>query len=209
MSRGIQTEQKIIEAATAIFLMKGKDGARTQEIADVAGVNKALLHYYFRSKDQLYETVFLKELEKFFVEFLDAIPRQQNFREFLQFFIGNYVDRLSGRTELIRFIVWEMSRGSKRVGVLFKALFARRGFTRNPIFDIVRSAVQSGEIREVDPIHFFLNIMGMCVYPFVAQPIIEEIFQGVSVTGPRFLEKRKQEIYELIWRGVRKRAEAE
>ena len=59
-----QTEKKIIEAATTVFSEKGKDGARMQEIADTAGINKALLHYYFRSKNKLFKIVFLYQFKK-------------------------------------------------------------------------------------------------------------------------------------------------
>ncbi len=64
MQKSSETEKKIINAATAVFMEKGKDGARMQEIADKAGINKALLHYYFRSKEKLFTNVFNLEIPK-------------------------------------------------------------------------------------------------------------------------------------------------
>ena len=88
METNIKTEEKIIEAATKIFLEKGKDGARMQEIADRAGINKALLHYYFRSKEKLYQEVFSNELKHFFTSILGTIKERQDFKEFIQTFIN-------------------------------------------------------------------------------------------------------------------------
>ena len=86
-----QTEKKIIAAATDIFLKKGKDGARMQEIADHAGINKALLHYYFRSKDRLFEEVFKNEIKTIVTSIIDAISETENFYDFLTQFVHTYL----------------------------------------------------------------------------------------------------------------------
>ena len=86
------TESKIIESAKDVFVEKGFAGARMQEIADKAGVNKALLNYYFRSKDKLYEAVFKHVLGRFMRAFADAARDTETFRDFLKTFIYSYVD---------------------------------------------------------------------------------------------------------------------
>ena len=69
MQRDVSTEQKIREAARKVFQAKGMHGARMQDIADTAGINKALLHYYFRSKDQLFEAIFKEALQQLIPKF--------------------------------------------------------------------------------------------------------------------------------------------
>ncbi len=89
------TEQKILRAASEIFLEKGHDGARMQEIADKAGINKALLHYYFRSKQKLFRTIFRKELQTMLVSIFSLISPADNFKEFLNKFIPGYLENVS------------------------------------------------------------------------------------------------------------------
>ena len=105
-----QTEKKIIEAATAVFSEKGKDGARMQEIADQAGINKALLHYYFRTKNKLFKIVFLYQFRKLLISIFSSIGDNDNFHQFLHSFVSSYVRYITPRKNLLRFVIWEMGR---------------------------------------------------------------------------------------------------
>lgn len=198
-----ETEEKIIQAATEVFLQKGKDGARMQEIADHAGINKALLHYYFRSKDRLYDKVFETTLESFFGEFFDAILENDNPQQFLKGFIEKYINALSRRPEVIRFIIWEIGQGGVNFSKVAQAIFAERGFSEIPFPAIIQQAINKGEIRPVDPVQFMLSAIGMCLYPFIAQPLIEKLFVGIQVNSAAFLENRKKEVFDLIWNGIK------
>lgn len=174
-----------------------------QEIADRAGINKALLHYYFRSKDQLYKKVFETTLKNFFGEFLDAILETDDPVQFLKGFIENYIDALSRRPEIIRFILWEIGQGGANFGKVAQAIFAERGFSEIPFPAIIQQAINKGEIRPLDPVQFMLSAIGMCLYPFLAQPILEKLFSGIQVNSPVFLEARKKEVFDLIWNGIK------
>ena len=198
-----EPEKKIIGAATEVFLQKGKNGARMQEIADLAGINKALLHYYFRSKDRLYDKVFETTLESFFGEFLDAISETDDPVQFLKGFVENYIDALSRRPEVIRFIIWEIGQGGKQLGKVAQSIFAERGFSEFPISAKIQPAIRKGEIRPLDPVHLVLSLIGMCLYPFLASVIVEKIFPGVEVHSPAFIKQRKEEVWNLIWQGIR------
>ncbi len=193
------TEQKILRAASEIFLEKGHDGARMQEIADKAGINKALLHYYFRSKQKLFRTIFKKELQTMLVSIFSLISPADNFKEFLNKFIPGYLENVSSRKNIMRFILWELDKSPKEVAEWFLEVFQDRGFPGNPILLRVEKAIKDGEIRPVDPTNFLLSLLGMCVFPFVAEPMLKHLIPGFSTDTPNFLKKRTEAIIDLIY----------
>ena len=198
-----ETETKIIDAATEIFLQKGKDGARMQEIADKAGINKALLHYYFRSKDKLFEKVFYKEVRTMLNTTLDSFIETDNFKKFLQIFISNYIDNVARRRKLYRFVLWESENFIENVTDQFSQIFTSRGFKQNPIILKVKKAIAEGQIRKLDANNFALNLISMCLFPIVAAPVLGRIVTELDVDNPRFWKKRKREIFNMIWNGIK------
>lgn len=175
-----------------------------QEIADRAGINKALLHYYFRSKDKLYKEVFFQIVNEFFGTLADSIPQQSGIQEFLRTFIQQYLDQLVKNPALVKFMVWEVGDTETEVGEQLKQILIQKGLEEFPVLTRIRVAMEQGEIRQVDPIHFTFSLIGMCLYPFFARPIIEKVFSGVQVLDPEFVEQRKREIFRLVWEGIRK-----
>lgn len=197
-----ETETKIIQAATEVFLKEGKDGARMQEIAQKANINKALLHYYFRSKDKLYETVFRERVFRFLDELFSSVPETDDIETVLKEFTANYIDLISAHPELVRFILWEIRQGGQYMSDALEDIFAKHGFTKFPFLEKVQNAINAGTIRALDPLHLIISVIGLCVYPFIAQPLLENAIPGVQVTSPAFLQKRKEEIFKLIWEGI-------
>ena len=123
MDLNTDTEQKILNAATDVFLEKGHDGARMQEIADKAGINKALLHYYFRSKQKLFRTVFKKEAQSMLASIFGLLSPSDNFQVFLEKFIFGYLNNVSSRKNILRFILWELDKSPKEVASWFFEVF--------------------------------------------------------------------------------------
>ena len=128
MEINTDTEQKILQAATEIFLKKGHDGARMQEIADNAGINKALLHYYFRSKQKLFRTVFKKEVQTMLASIFSLLSPSDHFEEFLHKFISGYLKNISSKKNIMRFILWELDKSPKEVASWFFEVFEDGGF---------------------------------------------------------------------------------
>ncbi len=197
-----ETENRIIQAATDVFLEKGRDGARMQDIADRAGINKALLHYYFRSKNRLYEKVFESVVEFFLRHLLEAAQVQQDLPQMLRSFINEYIDTLARHPQVVQFVLWEIRHGGENFARAAKKVFENHGYTTIPLIAKTREALERGEIRPVDPVHFTLSLIGMCLYPFIARPVIERVIPGVEVRSPAFLERRKEEIFRLVWEGI-------
>ena len=198
------TENKIITAATSIFLKKGKYGARMQEIAELAGINKALLHYYFRSKEKLYRYIFKLEIGKLLTTLFSTLKPIDDIYQLLQIFINNYIDQLYKNPQIIRFFMWELQHGGESLKDVFEELI----YTKSkpgifPIIQKIQFAIQQKQIKKVDAQHLFFSIIGMCVYVFIAQPLLETIVPNLDIMNPKFIEKRKIEILNLLWNGLK------
>ena len=115
MVKELKTENRIVEAAKAVFIKKGMDGARMQEIANEAGINKALLHYYFRTKDKLFEKVFSIAFKEVFTDIYEAIYGITDFEEFLESFIRNYILFIKQRPFIPSFVIHELNRNPDRI----------------------------------------------------------------------------------------------
>ena len=198
-----ETEIKIINAATEIFIEKGKEGARMQEIANKAGINKALLHYYFRSKEKLFEKVFFKEIRTMVNTTLESLTETEDFREFLQLFIHNYIANVTPRAKLLRFVLWETEKFLENVSDQFFQVFKSLGYEQNPMILRVEKAVADGQIRKLDAKNFVLSLVSMCLFPIVAAPVVGKIIVNIDIDSPQFWKKRSKEIFDLIWEGIR------
>jgi len=199
-----ETEQKILDAATEVFLIKGHDGARMQEIADKAGINKALLHYYFRSKEKLFRTIFRLELISMLENIFGTINISESFPDFLKKFIHEYLVNVSTRKNVMRFILWELDKSADQLAEWFKEAFQKRGYSKNPIIMRVEKAVTDGEIQPIDPTNFTISLLGMCVFPFLAAPLLEHILPGFDHRDKNYIAEREKAIFELIWDGIKK-----
>ncbi len=197
-----EKEAHILNVARNVFLEKGRQGARMQEIARRAGVNKALLHYYFRSKDRLYQRVFEAEVLRFLKSFMETIPTEGDFKSFLEQFVHNYLTQVARGPQLVRFILWEIREGGEVITGILHQLFQGDAYNNNPFIRRVREAVEKGEIRPVDPLHLFLSVVGMCVYPVIAGPLLERVFPDINVTDAQFIALREQEVFQLLWQGL-------
>jgi TetR/AcrR family transcriptional regulator len=197
------TEQKIMRAATEVFLEKGKDGARMQQIADRAGINKALLHYYFRSKDKLFEQVFRQEFKFILSNIVQVLSITDDFKEFLRQFVRNYLQAIIPRRNLIRFIIWEIPKMQPHLVQYFFETFREHGYTENPVILRIKKAIDEGQIKSVDPIQFLMSFLGMCIFPIMAAPILQHILSEVDINHPDFIEQRVEGILDLVWNGIK------
>jgi TetR/AcrR family transcriptional regulator len=203
MNRNSETEQKIIATAIEVFIEKGQAGARMQDIADRAGINKALLHYYFRNKNQLFKKAFETVLMHFLQSLFESAKTISDIRQFLKLFIDRYIDTVSQHPQMLRFILWEIENGGEIFASAARKVFAEKGFDTIPLIPIIQDAVARGVIKPVDPLQFTLSLLGMCVYPFIASPLIQKVVPGFNPFAPSFLEARKKAIFELMWVGLK------
>lgn len=199
------TTDLILKAAMEEFLEKGFDGARMQAIADRAGINKALLHYHHKTKENLYMKVFKSIFQEFFASILTKISPDLSVMDYLKAFIENYIDNVASRKHMLKFIIWELENDGKNIGNMVREISPVTNPASNfPIFHKLEEAKAQGIIRNVDVPHLILNIISMCLYPFIAQKIVANIWSNDNINNPTFLEERKKEIFNLIWFGIAK-----
>lgn len=196
------TEKKILEAAKIIFLEKGFDGARMQEIADEAGINKALLHYYFRSKEKLFDAIFQEAFQQFIPKIAEIMMTDKPLFEKLEFFIDTYLTMLSNNPHLPSFVLHEINRNPEKLVNIFKNF----GIKPEYLGMAIAKEVEAGNIKPVQPIHLIVNILGMCLFPFIAKPIIKGfLFSNNDKMFSEFLSERKKEIKQFVINSIRLR----
>jgi AcrR family transcriptional regulator len=201
MSDEQKTEEQIMEAAKEIFQERGFAGARMQEIADQADINKSMLHYYFRSKDKLFQKVFQDSLLQFFPKIFKVLNADLALVPKIQKLVQTYYDMFQQQPHLPRFIIHEMNQHPDRfkefinsVEVDIPAKFVKQ----------IQAEIEAGQMRAIDPQEFIINTIGLCVFPVIARPMIETVFRMDDEQYQQFLEKRKKELPEFILNAVRK-----
>lgn len=190
------TEEKILEAAKNVFVSKGMEGARMQEIADEAGINKALLHYYFRSKERLFEAIFSEIIKFAFPKLTQIVTSEAPITEKIEQVIDAYIQLLKKHPFIPGFVMKELSRDPS--GLIKMAL--KFGVNPQVVLDQIEQAMDRGEIIRMKPQHLAVNIVSMCVFPFAARPILSYIF---FKENPQALDAFYDERAEVIKKFVK------
>ncbi len=170
MNKDGDTEDRIFEAAQAAFHEHGFDGARMADIARRASINQSMLHYYFRTKEQLFDAVFRKAILAVLPPAIAILGEDGPLLAKLERFAHRYVGILQANPHIPAFILFELRRNPEAIGRL-------AGETAGPVFarfrgDVER-AVREGDIRPIEPSHLLANVVGLCVFPFVARPMLQ------------------------------------
>ena len=192
--KSTSTEEKILEAAKKVFVRKGMYGARMQEIADEAGINKALLHYYFRGKNKLFDAIFREAFQEMAPKAFDILQGDLPLDEKIKLFVSKYIDTISANPFLPLFIINEINQNPDRLGTIVDLM----GGIKDEISKDVKVKVKAGEFRDIDPVQLFVNILAMSLFPFLAKPIIQGAFSITEEMFQEFLEERKKLIPDII-----------
>ncbi len=193
------TEQKIIASARMVFHQKGLKGARMQDIAKEAGINQALLHYYFRTKDKLFHQVFEEDLFRFMSPLATIMSKTGiDLETRISQIVEYYVEGLTESPNLPLFIVQELTSNPDRlVSIMQKIkqdnLSGNRQVMQNFIYQI-EEGIREGKYKKIDPVQFIVSLIGMCVYPFIARPLLKEVFQMDEDQLHQLLIQRKEEV---------------
>lgn len=197
-----QTEEKILEAAIEVFLEKGFDGARTQDIANRAGFNKALVHYYYRSKHKLYRESFRRLFGHFIKRILSQTGEPDSLMEFLQRFTSAYMDTIYREPKIIPFLLWELQRDSGFMGSLIHQELSSKAEGELPLAKVIRQAAERGELGDLDPVQTTLSVLGLIIFPIVGKPLLEKIFPGLDISSEQFREDRKAFLHKFLRYGL-------
>lgn len=190
------TEQKILAAARKVFIQKGYSGARMREIADEAGINKGLLHYYFKNKDGLFESIFDDLLMTFAPKLNIIFESDLPFFEKIEHFINQYMTVLINNPDLPPFIVHEMHQNKGRI---VDVILGNKNKPNPMKFMMqIQMEVAAGRIRNINPVHLMINIVSLCAFPFVAKPMFKGMLNIDDTDYLEIMEIRKQEIIDFI-----------
>lgn len=192
---------KILEAAKEVFTKKGYAAARTQEIAEVAGVNKGLLHYYKWNKEKLFRAVFNEAFHEIALSVNNVFEADIPLFEKIEKFVTTYTDILLKNPHVPSFVINELNQNQED----FIADILSRKEKPNPMKLLVQIQMeaQAGRIRpDITPFNLFLSMLSMCAFPFVARPLLQQLVQIDDETYMQFIEQRKTEVTQFIIRAI-------
>jgi TetR/AcrR family transcriptional regulator len=203
-----ETEHRILEAARQVFIRRGTEGARMQEIAREAGVNQALLHYYFRSKERLAAAVFQMVAGRILPALIDTLGSDLSLAEKIDRLIALYLQNLALNPFLAGYVLSELHHHPERAAQLLTgAIGAEPALVVPPVMEKLRRQIEhaaaAGEIRSISPHQFVVNLVSLCVFPFAARPMIGVILGLDDRTFPRFIEQRKTELPAFFHNALR------
>ncbi len=186
-----EMEDKIMLSATRIFVLKGKAGTSMQDIAAEAGINRTLLNYYFRSKDNLFEQVFSKIFSKFLPSIVNTLTSDIPVQMRLENFIDYYFTMLIENPVIPLFILQELTSNPQR---LINSLRSG-GLNADIMLKALEEEMNRGNIKRMDTREIMVNFMSLIIFPFAARKIIEEmIFSGDKEAYSLFLMQRRENL---------------
>lgn len=189
-----QTEDKIIEAARDVFVEKGMAGARMQEIADKAGINKSLLHYYFRSKEKLFNAIFSIIVGKVIVVLGKILSEDLSIEEKVSAFVNTYMDVLIRNPFMPNFIFNELTRNPDGLFERVNASNIDLSTILEPLEKQLKAEGYTIPVRD-----FVINSLSMVVFPIAAKPMVERVmFNGDKKACKNYLQERKSTLVQFI-----------
>lgn len=195
------TEEQILNAAKNVFESKGMDGARMQEIADKAGINKAMLHYYYRSKQLLFEAVFKNAFSLLAPQLNTVLNDDSSIEEKIRSFSSNYISFIVEHPYLPSFIIQELNRNPKFI----LKMKENNAFPNLDKFkNQVDLEVEKGVIKKIKAAQLFINILALNVFPFLAKPLIQGLIAVDDKEFQQILEERKIEIADFIINSIKR-----
>ena len=196
------TEEKIFEAATDVFVEKGLDGARMQDIADHAGINKALLHYYFRTKDKLFSAVFEMIAKKIFKKFAPVFVDDLNLEEKIRFFFREHISFLQANPRLPGFLLNEVNRNPARIKKLLNNIDFNNIWLQ--LYKQHKDELRKYNISQETLPQIMISMAAMSVFPFAARGILEGVLDKMGLDFNEYMEERKTFAADFVINALKK-----
>ena len=193
------TERRILDAAHAVFVRRGTAGTRMQEIAAEAGVNQALLHYYFRNKEQLAQSAFERAAKGFMPAVVQAIASEGDLEQKIQRVIDLELDHLSRAPYLPGYIIGEVTHHPERAAQLIAAVTGLAPQDLGPrvlgtLRRQINARVEAGQMRPIAPESFIVNLMALCIFPFAVRPMVQAMLGMDDRRFGLFITRRRQDL---------------
>ncbi len=198
MTELTKVEGKILEAAKEEFAQKGYEGGRMQSIANRAGISKAALHYYFRSKEKLFKKVVNSIFNLFFQDIEERIQEETTFEKKVKTIIELYLNTIMQHRNLVFFVFSELMKHPQILDEMIGKQDEIASITHG-----IKAEQAKGTIRSIDPRQLIINVVSMCIYPILGQPLIVRLLDFSDEEYDEFLHHRKDQIYEFVMKSLR------
>ena len=201
-------EAQILAAARKVFQRRGTSGARMADIAEQAGVNQALLHYYFRSKARLADAVFLSAARELFPPVLETLLSDAPLPDKVQRVVELELDTLQRHPYLPGYVISELNQHPERVAQFARAMTGQEISSFGPrvlrrIGEQIDEAVAAGDMRSITADQFVINLISLCIFPFAARPMIAALTQLDDEGWTEMIERRKHELPAFFLGGLK------
>ena len=198
IEKNTSTEEKIKEAARRVFTQKGYAATRTRDIAEESGLNLALINYYFRSKEKLFDIIMLEHLQLFIHSIMGIVnDRETSLEEKIEILVGHYIDMLIKNPNIPIFILNEINADPKKLIAKIGIDKIHQG--REPVYLMKQwmEIATAKKMATINPIHILMNFVALTIFPFVGSPLIRNR-TGLSIEAfNKLMEERKKLI--PIW----------
>lgn len=200
MAKNKNTEQKIFDAATELFIEKGVDRTSVRDIASKAGINLALMNYYFRSKENLFDAIFTNLVKKNTKDLVKILDSDLELDEKIKQYVAAYIDILLKNPLLVSFFMAILHRSREKITEMevVSLLYGRDKFTQQIIDE-----GKKGNIRRTDPTHFYVDMISMITFPFAIRPMIMDKNELNDEEFIAFIHDRKQHITEMLLKSIK------
>jgi AcrR family transcriptional regulator len=202
VDKATSTEEAILVKAREVFMQHGYDGTSMQMIADAAGINKSLLHYYYRSKENLFARIFSNVFREFVPHLGKVFMSEMSLEEKIRAFTDRYIQIFIENPLIPIFVMQELSKNPQHLADLIR----EAGLNPEMVMAGIKVALEQEGIMDIDPRQFMVNLLGLCIFPFAARPLIQRmLFSNDEVAYNDFLQQRKREVAEFIINAIMKR----
>jgi AcrR family transcriptional regulator len=172
-----------------------------QDIADEAGMNKALLHYYFKNKEQLFETIFTKITQGFWEQINAIFESNDELFAKIRNFCSVYIEKIIHNPYIPLFVLYEMN---QRPAGFVKKIFRSSPPQPAKFIAQIEAEIKAGNIRPVNPAHLLMNMISLCVLPFIGKPMFLTVMNIPEKTFNELMQQRKTEVPDFIINSIKK-----
>ncbi|MCE5271763.1 TetR/AcrR family transcriptional regulator [bacterium] len=196
------TRDRILAAAVQEFVEHGPEGARMQRIAERSGANKAMIYYYFSSKQELYEQVFRKIIRQKIGRLIGIISRDGEAEDKVRSMVEFYCDLYSD-PHVMRTLLRELASGAETLRKVMRELMAEYDFPIQRFWpELIAEGQRKGHLREVDPMHALASLIGMAAGYYFLRPVADTILSRSDADSERFAAERPRHIIDLYLNGI-------